>query len=110
MAEAGEPRENLIKLFVNLTPRISKKMKSAYLLAALLATGVVACGKTEAPKPAEAPKVEAPKPPEAPVAAPAAPAADAAKPADAPAAAPAADAKPAEAPKADAKPAEAPKK
>ena len=31
-------------------------MKPVYLLAALLAAGVVACGKTEAPKPAEAPK------------------------------------------------------
>ena len=61
------------------------KMKASYLLAALAATGVVACGKTEAPAPAPAPapKVEAPQPAEAPVAAPAAPA----------------DAKPAEAPK-----------
>jgi hypothetical protein len=89
-----------------LTPVLKdfQKMKLSYLLATLLAAGVVACGKTEAPAPAPAPKVEvpkaveAPKPAEAPVAAPAAgaPAADAAKPADAP--------------KADAKPAEAPKK
>ena len=33
-------------------------MKLSYLLATLLAAGVVACGKTEAPKPAPAPKVE----------------------------------------------------
>ena len=42
-------------------------MKSTYLLAALLAAGVLtACGKPDAPKPAPAPapKVEAPKPPE----------------------------------------------
>ena len=41
-------------------------MKVSYLLATLLAAGVVACGKTEAPAPAPAPapKVEAPKPAE----------------------------------------------
>ena len=48
-------------------------MKISYLLATLLAAGVVACGKTEAPAPAPAPKVEAPKP-----------AAEAPKPAEAP--------------------------
>ena len=47
-------------------------MKQSLLVAALLALAVSACGKTEAPKPAEAPKVEAPKP-----------AAEAPKPADA---------------------------
>ena len=36
-------------------------MKASYRLAALLAVGVVACGKTEAPATAPAPKVEAPK-------------------------------------------------
>ncbi len=57
-------------------------MKTPYLLAALLAAGVVACGE-KAPPPAPAPKVEAmkpaeaPKPPEAPSAAPASAAQDA---------------------------------
>jgi hypothetical protein len=51
------------------------KMKASYLLAALAAAGLVACGKTEpAPAPAPAPKVEAPKPAEAPAAAPVVPA------------------------------------
>lgn len=59
-------------------------MKQSLLVAALLALAVSACGKTEAPKPAEAPKVEAPK------AADTAAAAAAAAPAAAAAAAPAA--------------------
>lgn len=52
-------------------------MKTTHLLAALMAVGLVACGKTEAPAPAPASKVEAPKAAEAP------------KPAEAPTAAPA---------------------
>ena len=56
------------------------KMKQSLLVTALLALAVSACGKTEAPKPAEPPKVEAPKP-----AAEAPKAADAAAPAAAPA-------------------------
>ena len=53
-------------------------MKQSLLVAALLALAVSACGKTEAPKPAEAPKVEAPKPADTAAAAAAAPAAAAA--------------------------------
>ncbi|HYC38626.1 MAG TPA: hypothetical protein VEC19_19520 [Usitatibacter sp.] len=82
-----------------------KKMKSAYLVSAVVALGLVACGE-EAPKtpPAKpAPKVEAPKPAEAPAtaAAPATPAADTTTAAAPASAAPAATPAPAAEPKKD---------